>query len=131
MSSPETMKWMLLAVLVCAATAASQTPSAAPEDKDETVIELGPGVTPPRVTHQVNPNPDSGSQGFRVSGTVLIGLIVSSQGLPRGVHVVRSLDKDLDRNAVDAVRQWRFEPARKSDRPVAVRVTVEINFRDL
>jgi TonB family protein len=100
-------------------------------DTDEPVVELGPGVTPPRVTHQVTPNSDSGAGGFRVSGTVLIGLVVSSQGLPRDVHVVRSLDKDLDRNAVEAVQQWRFEPARKGGQPVAVRVTVEIRFQDL
>ena len=100
-------------------------------DTDEPVVELGPGVTPPRVTHQVTPNSDSGAGGFRVSGTVLIGLVVSSQGLPRDVHVVRSLDKDLDKNAVEAVQQWRFEPARKDGQPVAVRVTVEIRFQDL
>ena len=100
-------------------------------DTDEPVVDLGPGVTPPRVTHQVTPNSDSGAGGFRVSGTVLIGLVVSSQGLPREVHVVRPLDKDLDKNAVEAVQQWRFEPARKGGNPVAVRVTVEIRFQDL
>lgn len=100
-------------------------------DSDEPVVDTGPGVTPPRVTHQVAPNPDSGAAGFRVSGTVVIGLVVSSKGLPRGVHVVRSLDKDLDKNAVEAVEQWRFEPARKAGDAVAVRITVEIRFQDL
>jgi TonB family protein len=114
---------MFLALVFAAAGVAADT--------DEPVIELGPGVTPPRVIHQVTPNSDSGAGGFRVSGTVLIGLVVGSQGLPRDVHVVRSLDKDLDRNAVDAVQQWRFEPARKGGNPVAVRVTVEIRFQDL
>jgi protein TonB len=77
------------------------------------------------------PESDSGAGGFRVSGTVLIGLVVSSRGLPRDVHVVRSLDKDLDKNAVAAVQQWRFEPARKAGTPVAVRITIEIRFKDL
>jgi TonB family protein len=100
-------------------------------DTDEPIVELGPGVTPPRLIHQVTPSSDSGAGGFRVSGTVLIGLVVSSQGLPRDVHVVRALDKDLDRNAVEAVEQWRFDPARKAGTAVAVRVTVEIRFQDL
>jgi TonB family protein len=96
------------------------------------VVEFGPGVTPPRVIHQVTPTSDSGTGGgFRVSGTVLIGLVVGSRGVPRDVHVVRSLDKDLDKNAVEAVQQWRFEPARKADKPVAVRITIEIRFQDL
>jgi len=113
---------------VCPAQNAAQS---SPQDSDEPVVDLGPGITPPRVTHQVSPVPDSGTGGFRLSGVVLIGLVVGSQGLPREVHVVKSLDKDLDRNAVEAVQQWRFEPARKGDKPLAVRVTVEIRFRDL
>jgi len=105
--------------------------AAASQSDDEPVFDMGPGITPPRVVHQVAPNPDSGSQGFRVSGAVLIGLVVTSHGLPKEVRVVRSLDKDLDKNAVEAVQQWLFEPARKSNNPVAVRITVEIRFRDL
>ena len=61
----------------------------------------------------------------------MIGLIVSSHGMPREVRVLRSLEKNLDRNAVAAVQQWRFEPARKGNDPVAVRMSIEIRFRDL
>lgn len=100
-------------------------------ENDEPVFDLGAGITPPKVIHQVNPKPDSGAKGFRITGDVLVALIVNSRGLPTGVHVVRSIDKDLDASAVEAVREWRFEPARKDGRPVAVRVTVEISFHDL
>ena len=103
----------------------------AAQDSDEPVVALGPGVTPPRVTHQVTPDSDPGATGFRIDGTVLIGLIVSSHGMPREVRVLRSLEKNLDRNAVAAVQQWRFEPARKGNDPVAVRISIEIRFRDL
>ena len=106
-------------------------PEDPPEDKDEPVFDLGDGITPPKVTHQVSPRPDSGAQGFRVSGVVLIGLVVSSHGLPVNVHVVRSVDKDIDQSAMEAVRQWRFDPARKGDKPVAVRLTIEIRFHDV
>jgi TonB family protein len=95
---------------------------------DEEAVDLGPGITPPRVIHQVPPITRPDAPAFRVSGTVLIGLVVSSQGEPMDVHPVRSLDKDVDQTAVDAVQQWRFEPGKKGDRPVAVRITVEIRF---
>jgi TonB family protein len=101
------------------------------DEPDEPVFDLGDGITPPKVIHQVSPKPDSGAQGFRISGIVLIGLVVSSRGLPVNVRVVRSVDKDIDQSAVDAVRQWRFEPARKGDKPVAVRLTIEIRFHDV
>ena len=35
----------------------------------------------------------------------------------------------LDEQAIDAVEQWRFEPAMKNDKAVAVRATIEVNFR--
>jgi periplasmic protein TonB len=99
---------------------------------DETVFDIGPGITPPKVTHQVAPvNKPDDSKGFRISGTVLVGLVVSSKGEPKDVHVVKSLDKDIDQSAVDAVQQWHFEPAKKGDQPVAVRISVEIRFHSL
>jgi TonB family protein len=106
-------------------------PDPATQKSEEPVVALGPGITPPRVIHQVTPDVNSATRGFRVSGVVVIGLVVSSRGLPREVRVARSLDKDLDNSAVDAVAQWRFQPALRDDRPVAVRITIEIRFRDL
>jgi TonB family protein len=99
------------------------------QDKEEQVYELGPGITPPKVVHQVSP--EHPAEGFRIAGAVLIGLVVSSQGAPKDVRVLRSLDKAVDQNAVDAVKQWRFEPAKKEGQPVAVRLSIEIRFHDM
>jgi TonB family protein len=105
-------------------------PAAAPSPPSkEPVYEPGHGVASPRVIHQVAP--DHPARGFRISGTVLIGLIVTSKGEPDEVHVIRSLDKDVDQSAVDAVRQWRFDPATKEGKPVAVKISVEIRFHDM
>lgn len=101
------------------------------EENDEKVYDIGPGITPPRIIHQVNPAYKPDSEGFRVSGTVLVGLVVSSKGEPKDVHVVHSLEKAVDQTAVDAVRQWQFEAAKKGDQPVAVRLTVEIRFHSM
>jgi TonB family protein len=101
------------------------------DNSDEPVFDLSEGITPPKVIHQVSPKPDSGAGGFRITGVVLIGLVVSSQGLPVRVRVVKSVDKEVDQSAMEAVRQWRFEPARKGDKPVAVRLTIEIRFHDV
>ena len=119
---------MLLFVIALAALFAA---FASPAD-DEQVWDIGPGITPPRVTHQVTPqNKPDDDKGFRICGTVLVGLVVSSRGEPKDVHVVKSLDKDIDQSAVEAVKQWHFDPARKSDQPVAVKITVEIRFHSM
>jgi len=101
------------------------------DEQNEPVFDVRDGIIPPKVIHQVSPKPNSGADGFRISGVVLIGLVVSSHGLPVNVHVVRSVDKDIDQSAVEAVREWRFEPAHKGDKPVAVRLTIEIRFHDV
>ncbi len=95
------------------------------------MFDLGPGITPPRVIHQVNPVYKPDAEAFRISGTVIIGLVVTSKGEPTDVHVVKSLDKSVDQSAVEAVQQWKFDAARKGDQPVAVRITVEIRFHSM
>ena len=65
----------------------------------------------------------------KINGICIIQLIVDSYGLPQNPRVVRSLDKGLDQNALKAVRQYRFKPAMKGDQPVAVMITVEVNFK--
>ena len=99
-------------------------------DTDEKVYDLGPDVTPPRVTKQVSPRYKT-ARGVRLEGSVTVALVVSSQGVPRDVRVIKGLDKDVDQSAVDAVEQWRFAPARKDDKPVAVRVSLEIDFHSM
>lgn len=64
-----------------------------------------------------------------IQGICLIQLIVNTQGLPESPRVIRSIDPGLDRNALQAVMQYRFKPAMKDGQPVPVMITVEVNFR--
>ena len=47
---------------------------------------------------------------------------------PRDLRVVRGLGFGLDAKALEAVRQWRFQPALKDGRPVNVQISVEVEF---
>jgi len=76
---------VLVAATMTVASAVSGPLNGQASENDESVFDLGDGITPPKVIHQVNPKPDSGAKGFRMSGEVLIGLIVSSRGLPVNV----------------------------------------------
>ena len=55
--------------------------------------------------------------------------LVAADGRPRDIRVARSLGMGLDEKAIEAVRTWRFEPARKDGNPVAVQINVEVSFR--
>jgi TonB family protein len=56
--------------------------------------------------------------------------IVLEDGTVGEVVVTESLDREygLDDEAVKALRQWVFAPGTKDDKPVAVRVEIEMKF---
>jgi TonB family protein len=118
-------------ILIVAFCAACISPAQAPaQTDDEPVYDLGPGVSSPRVVKQVNPQYPN-NRGVRAVGSVIIALVVSSKGLPKDPHVVKGLDKDLDESAVDAVKEWRFAPALKDGKAIAVRVSVQLEFHSM
>ena len=96
--------------------------------QQETVYELTNDIIPPRLIHRVDPEYSPGSRGIRLEGSVIIESIITSRGVPTALRVVKSLAEEVDRAALEAVKQWRFEPAKKDRKPVAVRVTIEVAF---
>jgi len=121
--------WICLLLLTLGfAQQESQKPTPPPQ---ETAIDVGPGVSPPQPIFTPDPDyPLSVRKGkHKIQGTCVLGLIVDERGSVRDVHVTRSVDKRLDQNAIDAVNQWKFKPAVKDGKPVAVRTSVEVDFR--
>ena len=98
---------------------------------EEPVYDLDDTIQPPRVLHTVQPEYTPQARIAGVQGSVLLRLVVTSKGAPTQVEVVRSLEKGLDENAVKCVEQWQFAPGKKDNRTVAVRLRVEIEFREL
>jgi TonB family protein len=65
----------------------------------------------------------------KYEGVCMISVIIDAQGNPQSPRVVRRLGMGLDEKALAAVMKYRFKPARKDGRPVAVRISVMVNFR--
>ncbi|MGD0346456.1 MAG: energy transducer TonB [Terracidiphilus sp.] len=62
-------------------------------------------------------------------GLCLLGITIDANGLPQNIRLVRSLEPELDSNAMEAVKNWRFKPALRDGKvPVAVEGTVVANF---
>ena len=59
----------------------------------------------------------------------MLAMIVGADGQPRDICVQRGLGMGLDQKAMEAVKQWRFDPATKDGRPVAVPISVEVSFK--
>jgi periplasmic protein TonB len=70
------------------------------------------------------------SQRRREQGTVLLWVSVAADGRPVNWRVERSSGFErLDNAALEAAAGWRFEPARRGNRPVAASVLVPMEFR--
>jgi len=64
----------------------------------------------------------------RVRGNVSLRVLVDEHGNPADVQVERGARSDLNQAAIEAARQWRFEPARKGGKPVRSYATVHFSF---
>lgn len=94
-------------------------------------VPLAPGDQPVPLNGQTPP-PRYPGNALRngESGTVLVRVEVDTNGMPAGVALVqRSGSRDLDRAAMEAVRQWRFQPAQREGRAVAGSVVIPIEFK--
>ena len=93
------------------------------------IYRAGNGVTAPTLRSQVRPYYTSEAMQRKIQGTVVLEMIVGSDGVPYDVRVVRSLDADgLDVEAIRAAKEWRFNPGRLGDTPVDVLVVLMIDF---
>jgi protein TonB len=97
-----------------------------------------PGAAPDGVTrtarpqggYQVRPAYPSAPRRLGIQGTTMLRVHVLADGRIGDVLVERSAGHpDLDQAAMDAVRRWRFEPARRGPEAVAMWVLLPVEFR--
>lgn len=93
------------------------------------VFRVGGGVSAPRALDTPDPEYSEEARKAKYQGTVVLWLIVGPDGKPRDIKVARALGMGLDQKAIEAVRNWKFSPAMKDGKPVAVQINVEVNFR--
>jgi TonB family protein len=100
-----------------------------PQNSSEAVYgQYDPGITRVKALYQPNPEYSDRAARKKIQGNVLLSIVVTAEGTVRDPQVTRSLDKDLDKNAVECVKKWKFEPATKDGKAVASHVAVEVSF---
>jgi TonB family protein len=63
-----------------------------------------------------------------VTGMVDVGFIVDERGMVARTYVLYSTERGFETPALEAVKNWKFKPAMRDGKPVAVRMAVPINF---
>jgi len=89
----------------------------------------GAGIEPPSLLREVKPLYTEDARRRSIEGDVVLEIVVRRDGSVGDMHVRRSLGAGLDQRALDAVRQWRFGPARRQGSPVDVIVEVSVQFK--
>ena len=90
-------------------------------------LRVGGGVRQPTKVTDVKPVYPEAAQAARVQGVVIIEALIDESGAIANARVLRSIPV-LDQAALAAVSRWRFTPTGVSGRPVAVTMTVTVNF---
>jgi TonB family protein len=93
------------------------------------VMRIGGDVSAPKPLIKPEPGYSEDARLAQLAGTVVVSLVVGTDGLAHDIQVVRSLGLGLDERAVAAVGTWTFQPATKDGQPVPVAAIVEVNFR--
>ena len=80
---------------------------------DATAYSLGRGITAPSVLNKVDPEYSEEARKAKYSGSVMLSIVVNTDGRADDIKVVRSLGMGLDEKAIEAVGRWRFRPGTK------------------
>lgn len=89
----------------------------------------GSGITAPAILREVKPDYTEEGRRRNLEGDVVLEIVVRSDGTVGSVKLVQGLGAGLDQRATEAVRQWRFSPAKRYGAPVDVIVEVAMEFK--
>jgi len=78
---------------------------------------------------KVDPKYPPEFRSAHVDGEVILYAIIRKDGSVDSIQLVKSVDPQLDANAMEALAQWKFRPAEKQGEPVDLEAVVHIPFR--
>jgi TonB family protein len=61
---------------------------------------------------------------------MLVGFRVDEKGIPQNVHLLQSVSQAVDERVLEAVRQYRFIPAKLDDQNVEIDINLVVNFAE-
>jgi len=97
---------------------------------EEKVFRVGQdAVRPPTVLRKIDPEYTEEARAAKIAGSVRLSIVVGADGLAHDINILSTPDQGLGMKAVEAVQQWKFNPGMKDGEPVAVKASVEVNFR--
>ena len=109
-------------------SAAPPAPAAAPV-QDPAPLRPGGDVKRPLKVRDAAPAYPTLARAAHVEGIVIIEATIGPDGKVQDARVLRSANPLLNAAALDAVRQWEYTPTLLNGVPVAIVMTVTVDFR--
>ncbi|MFO1449417.1 MAG: TonB family protein [Opitutaceae bacterium] len=107
---------------------ASVGPGGGGGNKEFKIIDRGLLDDQPTARYQAQPVYPFEMRRSGITGEVVVGFIVDSNGGVRDVYAIRSTQREFEPAALQAVAKWKFRPGRKDGRAVNTRMQVPIVF---
>jgi TonB family protein len=94
----------------------------------------GPQTTPSDISapvplRKVDPKYPPSLMSERVEGEVVLYAVIRRDGTVDSIQLVHGIDEQLDENAMQALSQWKFQPAARQGTTVELEAIVHIPFR--
>jgi TonB family protein len=90
-------------------------------------VRVGGNIRAPQKIHDVPPVYPEKARQAGIQGVVILEITIAADGSVSDARVLRSVPL-LDAAAVEAARQWRYEPILLNGVPVPVIMTATVNF---
>ena len=105
----------------------SPPPAALDELASNGALRVGDNLPPPKKVTDVPPVYPQDAQDLRIGGVVVLEIVIDEAGHVADARVMRSIPI-LDQAALDAVRQWEYEPTLLNGVPVSIVMFATVNF---
>lgn len=121
---------LLLSPLFLPAAAVASQPVKDDSSASTQVRPVSTGVTAPTLLHTTDiiVSQDLASKMLGDSKVVL-QLNLDEQGKPADIQIINSVNPTLDADVVDAVRQFRWRPAKLDNQPISTALTLNVLVR--
>jgi outer membrane biosynthesis protein TonB len=96
----------------------------------KTPVHISSGVTFPKLIAST-PVQESSVWLWRpeeTAKTTVVSMIVTPDGTPTNLHVVRSLGKAIDEDVLESVSRYRFQPGTLDNSPIPIEVNLTVNI---
>jgi bla regulator protein blaR1 len=107
-----------------------QVSSKSDDEKSRQAVKYDPnaGITAPKLIDKVDPVYPEEAKKNGIQGVVICETTIDSSGKVVAVKVAKTTEEVFIQPTVDALAQWRFEPATKDGEPIDVIYTLTVKY---